>query len=1060
MASISVSIATGADDGRWRATAFSNSDDDTFIGAAANNKGFFRFTGLGALAGATITSATLTFVAAATDSGAASFVIKARAADNPPAPTTISEASSPARHATTVSWSSVAAWTAGTAYDSPDITTLIQALVDDGYLASGVILFYVEPASSGTGQRDAASYDHATYNPPALHVEYTTTVNKTASDADTVSAGETATVTELARSHNRTDAESTVSASESASIGAALASAGDSGTVTASEQATVAIVEGKSASDSGTITAAESSQLNVVKPSSDAHTVSAGESLAGMSAAVAASDAPTVTAGESLTLAAAVGAVDAGLVDAGETPVIMASLTSAGDSGTATAAETGRVAADVAATDSGAVTATESSIRTIIPIVTEPRIALDVYQLGGPRVGSGPITAVLAARYSGRADEIGAWSATVPATVENADELVRGREVRLRREGEGVVFRGVIDRADVTVGDRDERLLDIGGQSIAAELLWANTLLGRTFSGAPVSDAAATLLSGTGWNLGAVGSGPLVSSRFDGASIWAALREIAETFGWHLVEDNLTRSVTLDEVGSPSGLVLRQVDQPDPDLAVVPLTSLGIRDEQTELWNRIIPLGAGEGVNVLTLQRSTRAAPYSIQQATGPDGLSYWFLEDAASVVANGARTRVLKFDDVAPLSNSAAEVEAAANALYDVASAWLGYHANPVEFYEAGIAGLHHIDPNTSQRTFRVGQTARLQWRGVVEDEAGTRLWRSVDADVYLMGYEREFRSDGSDVWRLELATADRHAEGAGDRIVQAIEDLWAIKTAMKPYTYREIHGPFVESIDASNTASFPVDFDGNVTYLHQALLQLRKRRVKSNVTAAAAGGGQTSSATATAANAGGGQTSGGGTAHSHSVSGQTAQGSGLHFHVIAQANPTDPWSTPAYMQQMIWNTSPTGSPSYGVYVGRNGTSPVITSLVTQQTQDHVHTITATTSAAESSHTHGVSPHTHTINPHSHQISDHTHALTYGIYQGPTASTPQLTVEINGSDVTTALGGPWNNDALLDITPYLVDATGQPLRQTNSIEIGGSQLCDVEVTVKSLVTAMSLVPV
>lgn len=179
MPTLVVSIATSGNDGRWRSGAFSSTDDDTFIGGGANNKGYFLFTGLTALAGATITSASIEFVAAASDSDAAAFVVRARAANNPQAPTTESQANTATRHATTVLWNSVPSFTAGSTYTTPDITTLVQALVNDGYLAAGVILFYLEPNGT-TGQRDIASYDHATYAPAKLTVTYATTVEVTA----------------------------------------------------------------------------------------------------------------------------------------------------------------------------------------------------------------------------------------------------------------------------------------------------------------------------------------------------------------------------------------------------------------------------------------------------------------------------------------------------------------------------------------------------------------------------------------------------------------------------------------------------------------------------------------------------------------------------------------------------------------------------------------------------------------------------------------------------------------------------------------------------------------
>ena len=1008
MATITVSIATSSDDGRWRSGSFSNNGGDTYIGGSGN-AGFFRFTGLSVLHGATITSASIEFVAAGTESDAAAFIVKARAADNPSAPTTESQAKTATRHATTVLWNSVPSFTAGSTYTTPSLTSLIQALSTDGYLASGVALIYVEPNGT-TGQRDVASYDHATYAAAKLTVDYVSTFNKSASDSDTVSV---------------TDA---------GAVAATLA-ASDSDTIGVTETAQVDVVVSVTASDSGTISGTDA-VVGIGLATSDSDTVSASESVS-ISAGVAGSDSDSASG-----------------VDASSGAVTLSST----DSDTVSVSgETIHIA--LAAADSDTVSGVESDTeRRIIPITYDPRLAVDVYDLAGNRLGAGPIVGILSAEYGQRLDELGDWRLTVNATEQNAEQLVRGREVRIRREGEGLLFRGIVDVPTITVGALDDRILEVSGLSVGEQMVWANTLLGRTFAGSSVATVATSLLSGTGWTNGTIDSGTLVSARFDGVSVWAALREVAQIQGWHVREDVLNRTIDLGAFGTDSGLVIRAIEAPDTDLAVVPLAGLRIIGDEPGLWNRVIPLGAGEGVNQLTLRWATRTTPYTIKTATGPDGNPYWYLEDTASIAAYGARTIVLPMTEIAPISNSAAEIRNAANALYDVASAWLDYHANPAEFYAADVVLLRHIEAGAP--TFKIGQTARLQWSGVVEDADGRRLWRSVDANVWIMGYRRSFNTDGSDSWSLDLATVDRHAEGAGDRIVQAIEDLWALKTAMKPYSYREIHGPTRQSVDATHDAEIPVDYDDTVTYLHRAELRITKHRVRSNVSTTSAGGGQTSSATATTATSGGGQTSSGGTAHTHSIAAQTTSYTGEHSHQIGQYNATSSWTDPAYMQQLVFTTSMGGALNYGVYVGRNGTEGSTGTLWTAGYTNHSHDIAATTSVAESSHTHTISAHTHSINAHSHTVSDHTHALSYGIYEGPTASTPAFTISINGTDRTAALGGPWNGDTVLDITPYLVDADGHVLRQRNSVVIGATQLCDVELVVKSWVTALSLIPV
>jgi len=99
-----------------------------------------------------------------------------------------------------------------------------------------------------------------------------------------------------------------------------------------------------------------------------------------------------------------------------------------------------------------------------------------------------------------------------------------------------------------------------------------------------------------------------------------------------------------------------------------------------------------------------------------------------------------------------------------------------------------------------------------------------------------------------------------------------------------------------------------------------------------------------------------------------------------------------------------------------------------------------------ESSHTHALlADHKHGIEIPSHQhsvyIQPHSHGLIFGIYTSTSAT--GVTVKINGTDRTAALGGPFNVDQNnLNIASYLT------IGQWNTIELGSSQLGRIDATV------------
>jgi hypothetical protein len=72
-----------------------------------------------------------------------------------------------------VSWNAPA-FTAGVSYDTPDVTDVIQEIIDLGAWASGndLAMFFMNNQSTDGVFRTPASYDNPTYNPPELHIAY------------------------------------------------------------------------------------------------------------------------------------------------------------------------------------------------------------------------------------------------------------------------------------------------------------------------------------------------------------------------------------------------------------------------------------------------------------------------------------------------------------------------------------------------------------------------------------------------------------------------------------------------------------------------------------------------------------------------------------------------------------------------------------------------------------------------------------------------------------------------------------------------------------------------
>ncbi|MCK5832022.1 MAG: VWA domain-containing protein, partial [Methylococcales bacterium] len=136
-----------------------------------------RFQNVAVPQGATITSATIEFEAANDDSEATSLTIKGEDSDNSSLfVSTANDISSRTQTTASVDWSSIPAWTNGSRYQTPDITSVIQEIVNrSGWCGNNALAVFLE----GTGLRKVKSYENSSTAAPKLSIQY---------DEDTVAA--------------------------------------------------------------------------------------------------------------------------------------------------------------------------------------------------------------------------------------------------------------------------------------------------------------------------------------------------------------------------------------------------------------------------------------------------------------------------------------------------------------------------------------------------------------------------------------------------------------------------------------------------------------------------------------------------------------------------------------------------------------------------------------------------------------------------------------------------------------------------------------------------------
>ncbi len=157
----------GEGDGPLLRITYQISSDDQLIG--------LRFQNVQIPQGATITQARIDFTSASDESGQASFRIHAEDHDNSPAFTTAAnDISNRSLTSAFVHWNNaeIGAWTSNGVYSTPDLTSIVQEIVNrTGWCGSNALSFIISENSTNS-LRQIKSYDDSPNQAPVLHVEY------------------------------------------------------------------------------------------------------------------------------------------------------------------------------------------------------------------------------------------------------------------------------------------------------------------------------------------------------------------------------------------------------------------------------------------------------------------------------------------------------------------------------------------------------------------------------------------------------------------------------------------------------------------------------------------------------------------------------------------------------------------------------------------------------------------------------------------------------------------------------------------------------------------------
>lgn len=464
---------------------------------------------------------------------------------------------------------------------------------------------------------------------------------------------------------------------------------------------------------------------------------------------------------------------------------------------------------------------------------------------------------------------------------------------------------------------------------------------------------------------------------------------------------------------------------------------------------------ASVGVGSLTL-RGPLQHSYTDQAALAwPE----FYIEDASSQSTYDVVERPLAWKEIAPLTNSDADMAAASDALYDVAYAYLQVYKAALTVYRATV-----LNPPDFDDLF-VGDKLYLCYKGAVTRDGVAYSYLDVQNQLFwLLRVKLSLRADGSRLASFDIANLDRPAGGDVDATISAIAtgEVWKSYTQAYPCRfentrYEEMDGSAVPG--GPHDVIVPVDIDDSVLYLNKARLRFRTRPLRATATGAGGGGGVEQS------------TEAGGAVDTTSADGGSVNQSSASG---GASNPTSTQSG-AHRHTMFYFDEKGGPTNWYRFVAVKESGGYCSPEIAMEDADFEDHIQTYEEAADHQHDVSIADHTHTITiaAHTHQVTqaahthlvdidEHTHSLVYGIHDDDKYP-DTVRLAINGVDVTTALGGPWGAggvaiDEEVDITMYLRNASGG-LRQVHELTFS----CDdgqgtVESIVKLTMTVQSVV--
>lgn len=454
----------------------------------------------------------------------------------------------------------------------------------------------------------------------------------------------------------------------------------------------------------------------------------------------------------------------------------------------------------------------------------------------------GPLLDVTGLDASDPLSRAGRFNLTVPLS-ERAKSVQALLTVLKVYVDEDVLGWYLIETVQHSQGSDGAISLRFRGRSLLAELGELSVgVLDTAVGGVPLTNTLQTILApASSWSYDTAPDAPqvgyntlvnLVYARFRYDSILAALVGVSKLSGENFIIGNGPRQVIwVRDQWVDAGLRALQgapqMVRAEENDDICFIQSLRESEEGANVINRVYPFGSGTGETRLGIKGSSytiaQFADYTINKAGG-------FIDYSPSGYAYPLRETGLQFREIAPLSNTDADVQAASDMLVDASMRWLAERCEPRKFYTLSVTKL---------RPGRIRPGMQIQV--IYQDE-------QYELDTLLNVTEVTCRLIG-DRLTWDLTVTDGTAAPQTDaHIVTGRLEQGRVLTALPQMGPSIDTIPYREPLDDDNSAQLRFWLGEEVAQVQQVLLRFRVDPLRSTVKTV--GGDASGSGTATLPN------------------------------------------------------------------------------------------------------------------------------------------------------------------------------------------------------------------